>query len=168
MGSEDARRGCRFAERFQTTMSDRLDRVLTHRWWGLAFFVLVMFVVFQLLFTELSPISINGLIEAGLEWITSCVTAVLPPGALRSLINDGVVGGVGGVLTFIPQIAFLFLMIAIMEDCGYMARVALVMDRSMSKIGLNGKAFLPLVTSFGCAVPGSWRHARLRTLAIDW
>ncbi len=139
---------------FQTTTSDKIDRVLAHRWWGLVVFIGVMFLLFQMLFTDFGFISLNGLVEAGIEWLTGTVELLIPHGTLRSLICDGVIAGVGGVLTFVPQIATLFFLIAIMEDCGYMARVALVMDRWMTKVGLNGKAFLPLMTSFGCAVPG--------------
>jgi ferrous iron transport protein B len=145
----------------QTTFSDRVDQVLAHRWWGLMAFLGLMFLVFQCLFTDLIPLEIdgqrvtlNGLIEQGLGLLTTTVESFLPPGTLRSLLCDGVIAGVGGVLTFVPQIAVLFLLIAILEDCGYMARVAMVMDRWMIKLGLNGKAFLPLITSFGCAVPG--------------
>jgi ferrous iron transport protein B len=139
---------------FQSTASDRIDRFLAHRWWGLIIFISMMFLVFQALFVDLGFVSLNDIIEAGLAWLSSIVESWVPPGTLRSLLCDGAIAGVGGVLTFVPQIATLFLLIAIMEDCGYMARVALVMDRWMTKIGLNGKAFLPLMTSFGCAVPG--------------
>ncbi len=139
---------------FQSTASDKIDRVLAHRWWGLMVFVAMMFLVFQALFADLGFVSLNDMINAGLAWLAGMVEIIVPPGTLRSLLCDGVIAGVGGVLTFVPQIATLFLLISIMEDCGYMARVALVMDRWMTKIGLNGKAFLPLMTSFGCAVPG--------------
>src|SRR5690606_11517189 len=82
------------------------------------------------------------------------VVGLMPPGALRSLVVDGIIGGVGSVLVFLPQIAILFLFIAILEDCGYMARAAFLMDRLMRPIGLSGKSFVPLMSSFACAIPG--------------
>ena len=132
--------------------SDRIDRWLTHRWVGMLFFVLVMFVVFQSI-TLFAKYPMDGI-----QWLqaqaSSGVEAMLGPGALRSLINDGIIGGVGGVIVFLPQIAILFLFIAILEDCGYMARAAFVMDKLMTTVGLSGKSFLPLMSSFACAVPG--------------
>ncbi|MDZ4853030.1 MAG: ferrous iron transport protein B [Pirellulaceae bacterium] len=138
----------------RVTSSDRIDRVLTHRWWGMTIFACLMFVVFQLVFIDMGDYSASSLIENGLSWMASIVESLIPPGAFRSLVNDGVIAGVGGVLVFIPQIAIFFVLIAVLEDCGYMARVALLMDKWMTRLGLNGKAFLPLMTSFGCAVPG--------------
>ncbi len=132
--------------------SDRIDRWLTHRWVGMLFFVLIMFFVFQsiTLFAQL-PMD-------GIQWLQSKagsgVESVLGPGALRSLIVDGILAGVGGVIVFVPQIAILFLFIAVLEDCGYMARAAFVMDKLMTTVGLSGKSFLPLMSSFACAVPG--------------
>jgi len=132
--------------------SDRIDRWLTHRWVGMLFFVLVMFVVFQSI-TLFAKYPMDGI-----QWLqsqaSSGVEAMLGPGALRSLIVDGIIGGVGGVIVFLPQIAILFLFIAILEDCGYMARAAFVMDKLMTTVGLSGKSFLPLMSSFACAVPG--------------
>jgi ferrous iron transport protein B len=136
------------------TFSDRIDRLLTHQVWGLLSLIAVLFFVFQAVFASIGTGWLSGQIDAACEGVAAMVSAGLPSGALRSLINDGVIAGVGGVLVFIPQIAVLFLLIAILEDCGYMARVALVMDRWMSMLGLSGRAFLPLMTSFGCAVPG--------------
>lgn len=132
--------------------SDRIDRWLTHRWVGMLFFVFVMFIVFQSI-TLFAKFPMDGI-----QWLqaqaSGGVEAVLAPGALRSLIVDGVIGGVGGVIVFLPQIAILFLFIAILEDCGYMARAAFVMDKLMTTVGLSGKSFLPLMSSFACAVPG--------------
>ena len=135
-------------------IEDRIDQVLTHRWYGLVVFVLVMLAMFQLLYSDLTTGLLSGWIESGQTWLQNWVSESLQPGPLQSLINDGILAGIGAVLVFIPQIAVLFLMLAVLEDCGYMARVAMVMDRMMSSLGLNGKAFLPLMTSFGCAVPG--------------
>ena len=134
------------------TFSDRVDRWLTHRVTGLMAFVLIMFAVFISLHT-LSP-PLQGLLEAGQDWLTDQVATVIGPGPLRSLINDGIIAGVGGVLVFLPQIIFLFLFVALLEDCGYMARAAFLMDKLMTKVGLSGKSFVPLMSSFACAVPG--------------
>jgi ferrous iron transport protein B len=135
-----------------TTTSDRIDRVLTHRVSGLLVFAGIMFVVFQSIYYWAEPFMrsiewTEGLIKGGVE-------SLIGPGALRSLVVDGVVAGVGGVLVFLPQIVFLFLFIAVLEDCGYMARAAFLMDRLMSRLGLSGKSFIPLMSSFACAIPG--------------
>ena len=132
--------------------SDRIDQWLTHRWVGMLIFALIMFVVFQSIWWVAKwPMDgiqwIQGLASGGIE-------AFLPPGALRSLLVDGVIAGVGGVVLFVPQIAILFFFIAVLEDCGYMARAAFVMDKLMTSVGLSGKSFLPLMSSFACAVPG--------------
>lgn len=137
----------------QTTVSDRIDHLLTHQIWGLAIFAAVMFVVFQAITwgTDWAM----GLISDGLQpWLTRVVESLLAPGTLRSLINDGVIAGVGSVIVFLPQILMLFFFIGLLEDCGYMARAAFVMDKLMTKLGLSGKSFLPLMSSFACAVPG--------------
>lgn len=134
------------------TMSDRLDRVLTHRWWGLAIFVGLMLMMFQSIFTfAAAPME---WIESGVGWVGGRVEALLPAGDLRDLLSDGVIAGVGAVLVFLPQILLLFLFISLLEDTGYMARAAFLMDRLMSKVGLHGKSFIPLLSSFACAIPG--------------
>lgn len=135
-----------------STRSDRIDRVLTHRFAGLAVFAAVMFLVFQAIYTWSGPLMDQ--IDAGQGFVADQVASNLPPGPLRSLLVDGVVAGVGGVLIFLPQIALLFFFIAVLEDCGYMARAAFVMDRLMTKLGLSGKSFVPLMSSFACAIPG--------------
>jgi ferrous iron transport protein B len=134
------------------TLSDRLDSVLTHRVWGSLVFVLVMLLMFQAVFLVAEPASavidgLNGL--AG-----DAIAAVVPPGMLQSLLMTGVLGGVGSVVVFLPQIFVLFFFIAVLEDCGYMARAAFLMDRLMAQVGLSGKSFIPLLSSFACAVPG--------------
>ncbi len=136
----------------RTTVTDRLDRVLTHRVWGTAIFAVVMAVVFQAVFVWADPFM--RLIESGMGAMGTFVEAHLTDGALRSLLVDGVIGGVGGVLEFLPQIAILFLFIAVLEDCGYIARAAYLMDRLMVRAGLSGKAFIPMLSSFACAIPG--------------
>jgi ferrous iron transport protein B len=136
----------------RVTSSDRVDRWLTHRWVGMVVFLLLMFTVFQAI-TIFAKWPMDGLEEVQ-KSLQEGVEGVLAPGALRSLINDGVIAGIGAVVMFLPQIAILFLFIAILEDCGYMARAAFVVDKLMSSIGLSGKSFLPLMSSFACAVPG--------------
>ncbi len=132
--------------------SDGLDRWLTHKIWGPAAFVAIMFVVFQAISTFSAPLM--DLCEALQQAVGSQVGSLLPPGPFRSLIVDGVIAGVGGILVFLPQICFLFLFIALLEDCGYMARAAFLMDKLMVKVGLSGKSFVPLMSSFACAIPG--------------
>ena len=153
------------------TFSDKVDRVLTHRFIGMFIFAMLMFVVFQAIYSWAEPLM--GLCETVQSWCSGLVSSIVPPGTFRSLLTDGVVAGVGGVLVFLPQIAMLFLFIALLEDCGYLARAAFLMDKLMSKIGLNGKSFVPLMTSHACAIPGIMatrviedRRARLATILI--
>lgn len=133
------------------TWSDRLDAVLTHRVAGAAFLAIVLFFVFQSLFVWASPLM--EAIDRGVALIAAAVAGATPPGVVRSLLCDGVIAGVGGVLVFLPQIMLLFGLIAILEDSGYMARAAYMMDRVMRALGLSGRSFLPLLSSFACAVP---------------
>ncbi len=137
---------------YPATATDRIDRVVTHPVWGMALFVGVMVLVFQSVFTWAGPFM--TWIEAGFDAVGELVRASMAPGALESLIVDGVIGGVGAVFVFLPQILILFLFIAVLEDCGYMARAAYLMDKMMVRVGLNGKAFIPMLASFACAVPG--------------
>ncbi len=134
------------------TTSDRIDHVLTHRVWGLIIFAAIMFAIFQCISTGAS--GIMAAIEALQGGVVTWVHSWLAPGTLRSLIDDGLIAGVGSVLIFLPQILILFFFIGLLEDCGYMARAAFVMDKLMTKLGLSGKSFLPLMSSFACAVPG--------------
>jgi ferrous iron transport protein B len=134
------------------TWTDRLDYVLTHRLWGTLIFLVLMFVVFQSIFRWARPVM--DWIDGGREALGTAVASQLDEGPLRSLLVDGVIKGVGAVLIFLPQILVLFGFIAILEDCGYMARAAFLMDRLMSRCGLNGKSFIPLLSSVACAVPG--------------
>ena len=134
------------------TWADRLDRLLVHKVWGTLVFLALMLLVFQSIFAWADPLM--GLIESLTGWAGEKAAAVLPDGLLESLVVDGVIAGVGGVLVFLPQILILFFFIGLLEDCGYMARAAFLMDRLMAKIGLNGKSFIPLLSSFACAIPG--------------
>jgi ferrous iron transport protein B len=134
------------------TFSDRIDLVLMHKVWGMLIFAVLMALVFQSIFVWAAPLM--DALDAVVAWLGDGVTAVMPAGALRSLLVDGVIAGAGGVLVFLPQILILFFFIGILEDCGYMARAAYLMDKLMSRIGLSGKSFIPLLSSFACAVPG--------------
>lgn len=134
------------------TPTDRLDRVLTHRVFGLAIFAAVMLLLFLAIFSGAEPLM--GLIEVGQEALADWVAPMVSAGALRSMVTDGVITGVGAVLVFFPQICILFLCLAILEDSGYMARAAFLMDRLMSRFGLHGRSFIPLLSSYACAIPG--------------
>jgi ferrous iron transport protein B len=132
-------------------VTDAVDRVLIHPLVGFLLFVLLMSVVFESLFTWSTP---------AIDFVNSAVTlvadgarAVLPEGLLRDFLTEGVINGVGAVLVFLPQILLLFLFISIMEDSGYMARAAFLMDRIMKAIGLTGRAFVPMISGFACAIP---------------
>ena len=128
-----------------------IDRFLTHRVFGIVSYLSVMLVVFYLIFV-VAQIPM-GWIEAAVEWAGGVAAGVLPEGQARSLIVNGMIGGVGSVLVFLPQIALIFFCLSLMEDLGYMARAALVMDRVMRKVGLPGKAFVPMLSAHACAIP---------------
>lgn len=136
----------------RTSTSDRIDRWLTHRWFGLLFFMALMFLIFQSI-TWFAALPMDG-IELATSWVGEQVASTMGPGPLRSLLVDGIIAGIGSVLVFLPQIAILFFFIAVLEDCGYMSRAAFMMDKFMSSIGMSGKSFLPLMSSFACAIPG--------------
>lgn len=128
-----------------------LDVVLTNRWLGLPVLFLLMWFVFQTTFTVGAyP---QDWIESGVEWFGNWVSTLMPDGTLRDLIVDGIIAGVGGVLVFLPNILILFFFISILEDSGYMARAAFIVDRIMHRIGLHGKSFIPYLIGFGCGVP---------------
>jgi ferrous iron transport protein B len=131
--------------------TDRIDAILTHPWVGVGLFLGVMFAVFALIFWVAQyPMD---WIDSGFAFVGSTLGQWLPPGDLRSLIVDGIIGGVGGVLVFLPQIAILFFFLALLEDTGYLARAAFVMDRLMRRVGLPGKAFVPMLSAHACAIP---------------
>jgi ferrous iron transport protein B len=135
-------------------LSDRVDAVLLNRGLGLPIFLGLMYLVFHLTFTLGEPPM--GWIESAFQWAAAAVSGWWPRGsesALKSLLVDGIIGGVGAVVVFLPNILLLFLAIAILEDSGYMARAAFLMDRLMHKIGLHGKSFIPMLLGFGCSVP---------------
>ncbi len=127
------------------------DSVLTHKWLGFPVFLFFMWAMFQVTFT-LGSYPMDW-IDLGLGWLSDVIGNTMPEGALHDLIIDGIIGGVGGVIVFLPNILILFFCISLMEDTGYMARAAFIMDRLMHKIGLHGKSFIPLLMGFGCNVP---------------
>lgn len=131
--------------------SQKIDRVLTHRVWGLFAFVSVMAFIFVSIFSWADPIM--SLIEDGFGWISTTVADALGPGLLTALITDGVIAGVGNVVVFVPQIALLFLFLGLLEDSGYLARAAFLLDRLMARLGLHGRAFIPLLSGYACAIP---------------
>ena len=155
----------------EVSLRERIDRVLTHRVLGPLIFVLLMAVVFQSVFMWATPIM--NAIDSGVSALGRFIAPALPVGPIRSLVVDGVIAGVGAVVTFVPQIAILFLFISLMEDSGYLARGAFIMDRLMRGVGLSGRAFIPLLSSFACAIPGIMatrtidnRRDRLTTILI--
>jgi ferrous iron transport protein B len=133
------------------TFSDNIDKVVVNRWLGIPLFLAIMYGVFQFVFTLSGPFM--DWIDAFFGWLGGLASAVSPDW-LGSLLADGIIGGLGSVLIFIPPIFLLFIAIAVLEDCGYMARAAFVMDRVMHKIGLHGRSFIPMILGFGCNIPG--------------
>jgi len=131
---------------------DRLDRILLHPVWGLLCLALIMFMIFQAVFAGAAPL-MDG-IETLFASISDLVSAQMPDGVLKSLVVDGIIAGVGGVVVFLPQILILFLFILLLEESGYLPRAAFLLDRLMFKSGLSGRSFIPLLSSFACAVPG--------------
>jgi ferrous iron transport protein B len=140
------------AEARRDPVRERVDRVLTHRVWGVVIFVVLMGAVFQSVFSWAAPAM--DAIDALVKNFGVLVEGLMPAGPVRSLIVDGIIAGVGTTLIFLPQIAVLFFFICVLEDSGYMARAAFIMDRLMGKVGLSGRAFIPLLSSFACAIPG--------------
>lgn len=130
----------------------RLDRTLLHPWMGPLILFALLFVVFQAVFSGAAPFA--DALQAVVDWLSAWVRAELPASLARDLLTDGVIAGVGAVLVFLPQIVILFFFILAMEASGYMARAAFLMDRLMARVGLSGRSFIPLLSSFACAVPG--------------
>ncbi len=132
--------------------TEAIDKIVLNKIWSVPIFLLVMYIIFKFAFTVSEPIV--GWFEAGIEWLSDFATGVIPEGIFQSLIVDGIIGGVGGVLGFFPQIICMFFAIAFFEDTGYMARAVFIMDRVMRKFGLHGKSFASLlIATNGCAVP---------------
>jgi ferrous iron transport protein B len=153
-------------------LTDKIDRVLTHRFWGSLIFLGLMYLVFASIYTLASPFM--DAIESAVGWLGDAVSPLLESQPiLQSLAVDGVIGGVGAAVVFLPQILILFLFISILEGTGYLARAAFLMDRALGWCGLNGRAFIPLLSSFACAVPGIMatrvmpdRRSRLATIMV--
>ncbi|MBH50294.1 MAG: ferrous iron transport protein B [Candidatus Marinimicrobia bacterium] len=159
------------AELLNETRSEKVDRVMTHKVAGPFIFIGILYLIFQSVFSwSVVPMDwVNSIVEQFGNW----VRLILPPHLIRDLIVEGVIGGVGAVLVFMPQIIFLVFFMAILEDSGYMARTAFMLDRIMIKLGLHGKSILPLMTGYACAIPGilatrtidNWKE-RLVTILI--
>jgi ferrous iron transport protein B len=153
------------------TVSGRVDAVLLHPVAGLAVLLVVLFVMFQAVFAWATPVM--DLIKSGFDALGGVVKTTLPPGLLQSFLQEGVISGVGSIIVFLPQILILFLFILLLEDLGYMSRAAFLMDRIMGGAGLHGRAFIPLLSSFACAIPGIMatrvidnRRDRLTTILV--
>ncbi|TRX70745.1 ferrous iron transport protein B [Carboxylicivirga sp. M1479] len=152
--------------------TDSIDTIITHRLFGFPIFIFFMWLMFQTTF-KLGEYPMNW-IESGVGFLSDFLSGVLPDGSFKHLLVDGVIGGVGGVIVFLPNILILFFFISFMEDTGYMARAAFIMDKLMHKMGLHGKSFIPLVMGFGCNVPAVMatrtienRNNRLLTMLIN-
>ncbi|WP_130829853.1 ferrous iron transport protein B [Prevotella rectalis] len=149
----------------------RIDKVLTHKYLGFPIFFLILYVMFTTTFT-LGQYPMDW-IETGVGWLGELITNHLPDGPVKSMLAEGIIGGVGAVIVFMPQILILYFFISYMEDCGYMARAAFITDKLMHKMGLHGKSFIPLIMGFGCNVPAIMatrtiesRRSRLITMLI--
>jgi ferrous iron transport protein B len=158
-------------EEATNSWTDRLDKVFLHRFWGYFVFLGILFIMFQAIFTWATyPMD---LIDGGVASLNEFLKSQLPATKLTDLLTDGLIAGIGGVLIFIPQIAFLFLFISLLEETGYMSRVMFIMDKLMRRFGLNGKSVVPLISGVACAVPaimstrsiGSWKD-RLITIMV--
>lgn len=152
-------------------IDDALDRWLLHPVFGLISLAVVMFLIFQAVYAWATPLM--DAIEAGFAWLGAFVGSVLPEGPLASLLTDGIIAGVGGVVVFLPQILILFFFILVLEESGYLPRAAFLLDRMMAAAGLSGRSFIPLLSSFACAVPGIMstrsiqdRRDRLATILV--
>ncbi len=153
------------------TRSERWDKILTHPWMGPAIFMAILYFIFQSIFTWAS-IPMDW-IQAGIDNISMFVLSNMSPGMLRDILVEGIIGGVGAIVIFLPQILILSFFLTMLEDTGYMARVAFMLDKSMTKMGLHGKSILPLMSAYACAIPGimstrtidSWKE-RLVTILI--
>ncbi len=155
----------------KATRSEKMDRILTHRFFGPLIFVTILYFIFQSIFTW-ATVPMNAL-DAGMRWFGQQVMNGLPEGILQDVLVEGVIGGVGAIIIFLPQILLLVFFLALLEDSGYMARVAFMLDRLMRRVGLHGRSVLPLMSGYACAIPGimatrtidSWKD-RLITILI--
>lgn len=145
--------------------SERIDRIVTSRWLGFPIFLAVMYLIFQIVFTVGAPIM--DMIEEGFGLLADFASVgladIAAPNWVSSLICDGIIGGVGSVVIFLPNIFLLFLLLAILEDSGYLTRVAVIMDKIMHRLGLHGKSFIPMILGFGCSVSAIMATRTLET-----
>lgn len=160
------------SEKQEISSTHIIDSIVTNKLFGFPIFILIMLFIFWATF-EIGSYPM-GWIESGVEWIGDMVRKILPDGMVKDLVADGIIGGVGGVIVFLPNILILYLCISFMEDSGYMARAAFIMDKLMHRIGLHGKSFIPLVMGFGCTVPAiiasrsiESRSSRIITILIN-
>jgi ferrous iron transport protein B len=144
--------GAILSETARHRLHAKLDQVLLHPWIGPVILAALLFLVFQAVFSWATPFA--DALEAGVGWLSTTVKASLPAGLPRDLLTEGIISGVGSVVVFLPQIVILFAFILAMEASGYMARAAFLMDRMMAAVGLSGRSFIPLLSSFACAIPG--------------
>ena len=159
------------AERKRNTIGDKIDEIVTHRIWGFPIFFALMWFMFYCTFTlGAYP---QDWIDAGVGWLYDTVRGMMSEGPLRDMLTDGVISGVGSVLVFLPNIMILYLFISILEDSGYLARAAFIMDKVMHRMGVHGKSFIPMIMGFGCNVPAvmacrtiECRTSRLITIMV--
>ena len=144
--------GAILSESKRHRLHSRLDKVLLDPWLGPVILLALLFVMFQAVFAWATPFA--DALDAGAAWLSAAVKANVPPSLARDLVTDGVISGVGSVVVFLPQIVILFFFILVLEATGYMARAAFLMDRLMAGVGLSGRSFIPLLSSFACAIPG--------------
>ncbi len=168
------KQGVTVDEKAATGLRERLDRVLTHKFWGYFIFFGILLLIFQAIYDWSSyPMD---LIDEAFAWLSEATKSVLPAGPFVDLITDGIIPGLGGIVIFIPQIAFLFLFISILEESGYMSRVVFLMDRGMRRFGLSGKSVVPLVSGTACAIPAvmatrnieSWKERLITILVVPF
>ncbi|GAA4110833.1 ferrous iron transport protein B [Aquimarina addita] len=161
-------------EKAATGLRERLDRVLTHKIWGYVIFFAILLLIFQVIYDWSSyPMD---LIDEGFAWLSETTKSILPSGPFVDLITEGIIPGLGGIVIFIPQIAFLFLFISVLEESGYMSRVVFLMDRIMRKFGLSGKSVVPLVSGTACAIPAvmatrnieNWKERLITILVVPF
>ncbi|SHJ48759.1 ferrous iron transport protein B [Aquimarina spongiae] len=168
------KQGVTVDEKAATGLRERLDRILTHKFWGYFIFFGILLLIFQAIYDWSSyPMD---LIDEAFAWLSEATKSALPAGPFVDLITDGIIPGLGGIVIFIPQIAFLFLFISILEESGYMSRVVFLMDRGMRKFGLSGKSVVPLVSGTACAIPAvmatrnieSWKERLITILVVPF
>lgn len=168
------KKGLTIDEKAATGMRAKMDRILTHKFWGYVIFLAILLLIFQAIYDWSSyPMD---LIDEAFAWLSEVTKASLPSGPFVDLITEGIIPGLGGIVIFIPQIAFLFLFISILEESGYMSRVVFLMDRVMRKFGLSGKSVVPLVSGTACAIPAvmatrnieNWKERLITILVVPF